>query len=396
MPDAGDVMKILFFLNPKGLMDRDLIYSFRKRGIEVFEEKLNFALSPEGHSVEMFSSERLMGILDTFKPDLVFSFNGNGVDNNGVISTEFEKRGIPYATWFVDRPRVADLARKYVRANSYMFVFDKVYIQTLKGTGFQYVYYLPLATNPDRFRPIDAIADENAVCFIGDLDYKTIQYLAKNIDAMAQGADDRFYRSVETAIQRQYAQAGRDTWDIIEEVLRESGFTADEFPQLFRDILEGFVEREASLRLRMEAVKAVSERFPTVVFGDALWGQIVGDGYKGRVNYFTDEIVEVYNRYAVHVNVSKFQLRWAVNQRPYDVSACGGFLITDDRQDLYELYEKDEMVSFEHPEDLVDHVLTFMYDEPRRKLYAEKARDKVLSAHTYQHRIDVILAKVCG
>ncbi|MRR34642.1 hypothetical protein EG829_08080, partial [bacterium] len=98
-------MKILFFLNPRGLMDRDLAYTFRKRGMEVLEEKLNFALTPEGHTMEMFSSKRLREILDGFRPDMIFSFNGNGVDDKGEIAGDFARRGIPYVTWFVDRPR---------------------------------------------------------------------------------------------------------------------------------------------------------------------------------------------------------------------------------------------------------------------------------------------------
>jgi spore maturation protein CgeB len=388
-------MKILFFMNPKGLMERDLVSTMRKRGIEVFEETCNFGFTPEGHSMEMFSPERLFGILDSFRPDMVFSFNANGLDDQGVISGEYAQRGIPFVTWFVDRPRIADIGQKYVKPNSHVFSFDSVYIPTLKGAGFEHVYHLPLATNPDRFRPMENIRKEEAVCFIGDLDYKTIQYLARNMDTMISGADEKFYASVEAAIEEQLCHAGRDTWEIIEGALKGNGFRTD-YPQMIKDIFDGFVEREASLRLRMEAVRVVSERFPVVVFGDELWGDVVGSGYRGRVSYFTDEIVETYNRYAVHVNISKFQLKKAINQRPYDVPACGGFLITDRRDDLHKVFSGDEMVSFGTIEELVEEVVRFFNNEGLRKDYTEKARARVLSGHTYDQRIDIILEKVVG
>lgn len=389
-------MKILLFVNPKGLMERDFAHTLRKRGIEVLEEKLNFGFTPEGHSVEMFNHEGMVSILDSFRPDLIFSFNGFGVDDGGVLSGEYARRGIPYATWFVDRPRTADIKEKYSRSNTFMFVFDRVYIDTLKAAGFERVTYLPLATNPDRFRPLPHVPGEEAVCFIGDLDYSTIQYLAKNIDAMITGADDRFFALVEEAILEQRKSVGRDTWLVIEEVLGGGGYNVREFPQMLRDIFEGFVEREASLRQRIEAVEALMGKFPVAVFGDELWKEVAGPAFKGRVNYFDDAIVEVYNRYAIHVNISKYQLRWAINQRPYDVPACGGFLITDLRQDLREVFSPEEMVSFTTPDELVEQVERFFGNAPLREEYSRRAREKVLSGHTYEQRIDAVLQEVFG
>jgi spore maturation protein CgeB len=389
-------MKILFFLNPRGLMDRDLVYTFRKRGIEVLEEELVFALTPEGHTVEMFSSTRLKEILDGFRPDMVFSFNGDGVDDKGDISGDFARRGIPYVTWFVDRPRVADIGQKYVKDASCIFVFDRVYVDTLKGCGFDRVFYLPLAANPDRFRPMDGVGREGSVCFVGDTDYGKIQYLARNIDSMVQGAHEKLYGAVEAAIREQYVQAGRDTWVIIEETFHGQGIETGGFPQLFRDILEGFVEREASLRLRLDTVKAVRERHPVTVYGDTLWERVVGSGYKGMVNYFGDDVVEVYNRYAVHVNVSKFQLRWAINQRPFDISACGGFVLSDERQSLRELFEEDELITYRNLDELVELAGYYLENEAARRSLAAKARARVLKEHTYANRVARILQVVLG
>lgn len=205
-------MKALFFKRRVSLVDMDLIHAFEKRGVEVLQEDLVQDLTPEGHIREMFSLERVQSLLDSFKPDFVLSINGSGLDNNGVISREYERRSIPFLTWFLDRPLAADIGDKYAKQNSHLFTFDKIYVDGLKEVGFESVHYLPLATNPDRFKPLAGIPREEKVCFIGELDYRTIQYLTRNIDAMLEGADESFYRCIEKAIREQLRRAGEDTW----------------------------------------------------------------------------------------------------------------------------------------------------------------------------------------
>lgn len=389
-------MKVLFFRLPVSILDKDLIQAMKNRGIEVMVEDISQSFTPEGHTVEMFSAERIREILDTFKPDCVMTINGSGVDNTGVISSEYERRGIPYVTWFVDRPRAADFGRKYSRKNCHFFLFDRFYLPVMTKAGFTRVHYLPLATDPERFRPLDGVEREDRVCFIGELDYKTIQYLAKNIDAMVEDADENFYACVEKAIHEQLQRAGEDTWVIISETLKQGGIDSYGFPQVFQDILEGFVEREAGLRLRMETMKAVQERFPVAVYGEPLWREVVGDSYLGRVNYMNDDIVQAYNRYTIHVNLSKFQLRSAINQRPFDVSACGCFLLTDYRNDIRELFEPDEIAVFKSTDELLEKVRVFSEEEGLRMEYVRKARERVLAEHTYGHRVDEIFRKVFG
>jgi len=390
MPD----MRVLFFQMQVSLLDSDLIAAMVKRGLDVCVEEVRQQLTPEGHTMEMFSGERIAHLLDTFKPDMVMTMNGTGLDNGGLIAREYERRGIVYASWFVDKPRVVDIGEKYVKSNSRLFTFDRAYIPVLTGAGFDHVYHLPLATNPDRFRPMDDVKVEDQVCFIGELDYKTIEYAARNIDAMVEEADENFYQCIEKAIQTQLVRPGEDTWLIIEETLTAGGIDTAGLPQFFRDILEGFVEREAGLRLRLETMKAVSAAFPAAVYGDTLWEDVLGHRYHGKVNYFTDEIVKVYNRYRIHINISKFQLRTAINQRPFDVPACGGFLITDIRDDLFDLFEPDEMASFDSTECLLDTIRTFTRDEALRREYVRKGRRRVLAEHTYGHRVDEILKRI--
>ncbi|HUV49879.1 MAG TPA: glycosyltransferase [Anaerolineae bacterium] len=386
--------KVFMFIQPTGLMDTDMVQGFTKLNIDLHTEIIKIRKTAEGHTAQLFSSKNITRILDTFKPEMIFSFNGFGLDNEGNLSHEYAKRGIPFVTWFVDKPRKVDFKNSYVKSNSYMFVFDRSYMALLKELDFDNIFYLPLATNPDRFRPLNDTAKEKNICFIGDSDYKTIRYLAANIDNMLGDSSDIFFEAVETAINKQGESVGVATRGVLKDVMNSFSIDFEAFPDIIKDMLEGFVEREASLRLRFEVIGRLARSFELVVHGDEIWTKIVGSGWKGKVNYFDDAVVRVYNRHAVHINISKFQLTQAVNQRPFDVSACESLLLTDERNDLRDLFAHDEIASYKNIEDLIYKAGYFLNNDVERKEMAKRARSRVLACHTYSHRADEIFRTV--
>ena len=370
-------------------MDRDLAAGIIAAGHELLVEEIRLARTAEGHQAELISSERYVSLLESFRPELVLSFNGLGVDNEGFCAAELNKRGIPYASWFVDQPRQANLGARYKPANTYFFCFERSFVALLKDWGFAHSHYLPLATNPARFRPLAEVPREDAVCFVGESDYAKISYLAGNLDRELGERGEGFYEALDRAIDRVLLAAGRPVLDTLRPALAEGGLSL-----LQQDLLEGFVEREAGLRLRLACLAAVHEQLPLVIYGDELWAKAFGPAARGKANYFGDEIVQVYNRHAVHVNISKFQLVTAINQRPFDIAACGGFVLTDERASLHELFGEEEVVAYHDPEDLADKAQYYLKHAGERQAIAARARQRVLAEHTYARRIESLLANV--
>lgn len=383
--------RILFFLNPNGLMDRDLAAGILAAGHELLIEEIRLAKTAEGHQAELISSERYIGLLERFKPELALSFNGMGVDNEGFCAGELFKRGIPYVSWYVDQPRQANLGVRYRPDNTYFFCFDRSFVPRLKGWGFAHSHYLPLATNPARFRPLANIAREAAVCFVGESDYAKISYLAGNLDRELAASGEGIYASVGRAIELVLQRPGQPVVETVRRVLAEDAFDWDKFGALQRDLLEGFIEREAGLRLRLELLGALHEKLPLAIYGDELWRKAFGPAGRAKANYFDDTIVQVYNRHAVHVNISKFQLVTAINQRPFDSAACGSFVLSDERECLRELFEPDEIVSYASAAELVELAGYYLNHAAQRSAIAERARARVLAEHTYAQRVRQII-----
>lgn len=380
-------------MNLNGHMDRDLVYALQQAGHEVMVEQIKTAKTQEGHLAELISSEHFISVLESFSPAMVFSLNGRGVDNDGFCASEMHRRGIPFVTWYVDQPRQTNMGKRYLPDNTWFFCFDRYFVPQLKDWGFVNSYYLPLATNPDRFRPL-GLETDTSVCFVGDSDYAKIDYLARNLDLQLGNLGDVFYDTLDKAINLLLASPGCHAGQLVQAAIRESPLSWENLKTDQKDMLEGFVEREAGLRQRLAFLAGLNEHFDLVIYGDDLWRKSFGDRCRGKAGYFDDTIVKVYNRHPVHVNISKFQLITAINQRPFDVSACGAFLLTDERESLRELFDPDEVVAYRDMEELAELAGYYLKNADERGRIALKARTRVLKEHTYGHRIAEVLRRV--
>jgi spore maturation protein CgeB len=83
--------------------------------------------------------------------------------------------------------------------------------------------------------------------------------------------------------------------------------------------------------------------------------------------------------------------------RVYEVLACGGFLLCDDRPDVRALFEDGRDLSiFSDLSDLREKARYYLSHERERKEIAAHGRAKVLAEHTYRHRVSALIATVTG
>ncbi|NGY87892.1 glycosyltransferase family 1 protein [Bacillus megaterium] len=58
-----------------------------------------------------------------------------------------------------------------------------------------------------------------------------------------------------------------------------------------------------------------------------------------------------------------------MNNRTFDISACGAFQLVDYKEDLYSQYNEDEIVHYINPSDCLDKIHYFIHEENSRKNY---------------------------
>jgi spore maturation protein CgeB len=156
--------------------------------------------------------------------------------------------------------------------------------------------------------------------------------------------------------------------------------------------LEAALLWKATLEYRLTCVRELLP-FEPVIYGDAGWRELLGNRVTLRpeVNYY-DELPQVYGGTAINFNATSLQMKAAVNQRVFDAPAAGGFVLTDFREQLAELFEVGEEVAcFGEPGEIGDLVRFYLQHPEVRETMTAKARSRVLAEHTYRHRVAAML-----
>jgi spore maturation protein CgeB len=81
-----------------------------------------------------------------------------------------------------------------------------------------------------------------------------------------------------------------------------------------------------------------------------------------------------------------------VNPRTFEIAACGGFQLVDDRPAVRELFDEDvDIVLFKSVEEAADKAAFYLKNEALRQKIANAGREKVLQHHTYANRLKNML-----
>ena len=135
--------------------------------------------------------------------------------------------------------------------------------------------------------------------------------------------------------------------------------------------------------------------FRPLLVGDRGWRQI----FKGRefalhpeVTYYT-ELPRVYPFCAINFNCTSKQMKGAVNQRIFDVPAAGAFVLTDWREQMERLFEPGKEIIAYHELDEIPELTRYYLDNPAARAAIVRAgRRRVLAEHTWDHRIQHLIA----
>jgi hypothetical protein len=140
-------------------------------------------------------------------------------------------------------------------------------------------------------------------------------------------------------------------------------------------------------------------------------GQTSGEFYKTRAQwlpklakefhandwsrpYTVKEVADVYRRSRIVVNIGRDDFPQDANLRVFEVLASGALLLTSIPAELTQLgfQEGVHFVGYRDPAEISSLVRKYLNDETARARTAGTARELVLAEHTYDRRIDQLLA----
>ncbi|OEU70317.1 MAG: CgeB family protein [Desulfovibrio sp. S3730MH75] len=341
-----------------------------------------------------FVEDLLKAVVD-FKPDFALTVNHFGVDREGKLTDLLLKLKLPLASWFVDNPQLIIYRYENVSAElTSIFTYDAGNLSIMHEKGFDNVFYLPLATDPHRFK-MGVGANEkwrSKVSFVGNSMVEAVSkafseaLLPSDMQSGYSGLASEFGAADDISVEKFLRNSHPDIWEKME------AFATDEQKLSY----EALITWEATRQYRLSCINAIIGFDPLIV-GDSGWHSLLEKGgwnYLASLDYYADLPV-FYAMSDVSFNCTSRQMKGAVNQRIFDVPSCGGFVLTDHREQMDDLFEPErEIISYKRVEDIPDIMERCLGDSQMRKKVSGAARKRILAEHTYEHRLLKLLDKM--
>jgi spore maturation protein CgeB len=126
--------------------------------------------------------------------------------------------------------------------------------------------------------------------------------------------------------------------------------------------------------------------------------RVFGLGWKGAPRLPFHEMVRVFNRSRINLNLSNASTNEGTQQikgRNFEIPGCGAFQMSGPADNLDEYYaEGREVVVFRSADDLLDRVRYYSSHDTERKTIAAAGYRRTLREHTWQHRWSAIFNQV--
>ncbi len=332
-------------------------------------------------------AEAVGAVLERERCAAVLTINEWGTDTAGRFGDCCAARKILHLNWCVDDPFYEEiiLTKKY-RPSSlrFDFVSDKGYVQPMRERGYR-VFFLPLGTDPALFHPA---APPQAACGY-DLVFVGNSYLRQMDEmlALAPGFVDSLAPFLGDIIRGYLDNVGYDVEGRIADKLREIPLPRE----LSYEKACYIAKHAAGYFGRKRIVTALAARYPRfTVFGDAGWLRALPAERTGRAGYY-DSLADVYRKAKIAVDINRIVIRNGFTQRPFDILASGGFVLTGAKPVVGDYFSaggpNQDIAVYHREKELFESIDYYLSHDGERRAIAERGRRTVLAAHTYDHRV---------
>jgi spore maturation protein CgeB len=265
-----------------------------------------------------------------------------------------------------------------------IFCSDKYYTQELRRFGFEHAEYLALATDPSTFcahlnKPVPK-RFECDVCFVGSIDS------SPELLTLRRQQRWEHFPILNTAIDEIMVHANKPSPDM---VIKELQRVREHLPWDISAVFCRTVYEEANTYIRRGTVNAINKH-PVKVFGPDKWnGMKPNITHGGKIDYVKG-LPLLYASSKIVLNITSPQMRNAATSRLFDVPASGGFVLSDYRPVMHELFG-DAIDTYADMRELrakIDYYLAHLKERKERSL---RMREIVLAKHTWEHRANDLL-----
>ncbi|QCJ40995.1 protein CgeB [Bacillus sp. S3] len=303
-----------------------------------FEQSILHAFSQLNHQVLQISPNfnlQTTQQIEQYHPDFVLSFVGYKLEQPFIQF--LKQKGYVLGVWLTEDPFYIDESVRLAEAFDLIFTIDlgafEYYQQTLPAKS---TYHLPLGADPKLYSPPD-IQGKNYfdICLIG-YPYPERIELARHI-------------------------------------LEHTSYTMIIAGPLWKK----FIGSEHFKRLKL-----INKWVEPTMVKDIIHSSKI--------------ILNPHRSYNYHQNKNTLGIASkSINNRTFDIAACNGFQLCSSKPDLALHFDPlSEVIPYTTNEECIKYIHQFVHDETTRNQFSYKAKERVLTNHTFMHRIQFILKTI--
>lgn len=278
---------------------------------------------------------RIINAAAEIKPQLLFTLSGGRLFPETVQDIR-KRSGTVTATFVVDNPFDSSRDKYYamgLQHYEYIFVAEKLWIDLIRKIAPKSkIYKMTVGYNPDIFTKVDlnTITENDISKFKCDVSFTGANY--------GQGAEGAYRAGILTNLGEFDLRIwGYGDWP----------FRFKYYPELAR-------------------------------------------AYQGESLDWSD-LRKLYTLSTVNLNLPSPQILTGIQPRIFDIAAVKGFQIIDDRQELWEYFTDEEIVTFKTIEELKEKITYFLRNPQKRTSFVDNLYAKVNKQFTWEKQIRQML-----
>lgn len=267
--------------------------------------------------------------LEDFIPDIIFGYEYSFLED-GKCKNVIQKSGCKnFAFYFAHEPRQNEaLFEEIKNLNSKIFISDRDFAKDYKNS-----FYLPIAASPRKYHT-DFSGFKNTITFAGDPSSDACQKILTELIKIFKNKISIFSDKKDF----QKSLNGIETKNLLDKDDLET----------YSNCWKGFLQSE-------------------------------------------EELAKVYNSSKINLNITTGG-KSSINYRVFEILASGGFLLTDEREDLKEFFEiSKQLETYSDIEDLIDKINFYLKNLNIAQKIAQSGKFEVAKSHTFSAR-----AKKCA
>jgi spore maturation protein CgeB len=341
--------------------------------------------------------------------DAVFTLNFHPL-----VAEICHRNHVPFVAWNIDNLARSDFCDpRFAFPETLLFLIDKPSLDIYRSKGYPHVFYLPIGTNLQHFKPAEPDSGEAprppySISFVGcsmvrqGNEFPGVINSLQQRAARAQNELDRvMYTRVRQMLERiveeecnRFFQPGLHGQ--LQQASRLLRFNMARVLWPDPDFFHIIPAKEISSRKRLALVRQLSEVSTVDLFGDEGWQVLAGRRIRchGPADY-ARQTPRIYQQSRINLNIEKIYNTASLNLRIIDAMACGGFVLTEPVDDLKDYFSDGrELAVYGSAEELREKAGYYLAHEQERRAVAARGMQTVRAQFSLEGRIQEMMQTV--